>query len=438
MSESSSEPALAPGAVMAPPGWPARPGQEAFHGLAGDFIRAIEKETEADPVALLVQFLAAFGSVVGREAFFVVEGVRHHPNLFVTLVGRSSRARKGSSWGIVREIYLQAAGDWSRKCIQSGLSSGEGVIWAVRDASSPPMDHPGGSKKREPEDPGVADKRLLVYQSEFASILRLLRRDGNTLSPMLREAWDSGDLQSLVKTRPVRATGAHISIVSHITAEELLRHLDQTEMANGFGNRFMWVCVIRARLLPDGGHLDPDVLGSLEERLRQAICFAKFAGEMRRDLDAAHLWREDYPRLTLEVPGLLGSMTSRSEAQVLRLSMIYALLDSSAKIRVEHLRAAIALWEFCEASCRYIFGKSLGDPVADKLTSALSEAGPHGLTKTQIRGLFSNHKEDAIPRALEALERRGLVELVKEPSEGGRPVDRWFWKGGEKDAKQAN
>ena len=69
-------------------------------------------------------------------------------------------------------------------------------------------------------DDGVLDKRLFVIESEFANVLKVMAREGNTLSPVLRRAWDTGDLRTLTKNSPARATGAHISIIGHITRQE--------------------------------------------------------------------------------------------------------------------------------------------------------------------------------------------------------------------------
>lgn len=57
----------------------------------------------------------------------------------------------------------------------------------------------------------------------------------------------------MVKTAPAKATGAHISLIGHITRDELRRLLTQTESANGFANRFCWLAVKRSKCLPDGG-----------------------------------------------------------------------------------------------------------------------------------------------------------------------------------------
>ena len=98
-----------------------------FHGLAGDIVRLIAPHTEADPVALLVQLLAAFGSALGRTAYFTAEADRHFANLFIVLVGVSSKGRKGTSWGHIRRLMQLAEPNWEMNCLQSGLSSGEGL-----------------------------------------------------------------------------------------------------------------------------------------------------------------------------------------------------------------------------------------------------------------------------------------------------------------------
>jgi len=98
-------------------------------------------------------------------------------------------------------------------------------------------------------------------------------------------------------------------------------------MFNGFANRFLWPLVRRSKLLPDGGG---DInLSVLQEQLRSAIAFAQQAGRLTRSTAAAKLWHEVYAELTQERPGLYGAVTARAEALVLRLSMLYALLDES-------------------------------------------------------------------------------------------------------------
>lgn len=409
--------------------WPDPPRPEVYHGLAGEIVRAIEPHSEADPMALLSSLFAAFGNAVGRSAHFPVEADRHYASLFIVQVGVSSKGRKGTSLNQILSILRDACPDWSKQ-VKSGLSSGEGLIWAVRDPIEKlsPVRDKGKVVEYQSviEDEGIADKRLLVTEGELASTLRVLGREGNNLSAIIRNAWDTGDLTSLTKNSPARATGAHISIIGHITKDELLRYLDSTESGNGFANRFIWVCVKRSKILPEGGHISEEQLRSLVDRLCSALSAAREIGIMARDAEARELWFKVYPRLSEGRPGLLGSVIGRAEAQVMRLACIYALFDLSAVIRVEHLRAALAFWDYAEESARFIFGDSLGDPMADELLRALRDS-PDGLTRTEIIAHFGRHKSaETIGRALRTLAERGLVKPEKEPSAEGRPTERWI------------
>jgi hypothetical protein len=412
-----------------PPSWPEPPGEEAYYGLPGAIARAIEPASEADPAALLAQALVAFGNVIGRGAHFEVESDRHHANEFLVLVGRTSKARKGTSWGRIDRLFREAAPEWAQERVQSGLSSGEGLIWAVRD----PISKQERIKERgEPvryesveADPGVEDKRLLVLEPEYANVLKQTERTGNTVSVNLRNAWDGRDLRSLTKNSPARATGAHVSLIGHITSDELRRYLTVTEAANGYGNRHLWVCADRSKKLPEGGTIDAAAWGRLRGELVQAMAFAKTAGEVRRDEEARELWRGVYGPLSEGRPGLAGAMLARAEAHVMRLALIYALMDRSAVIKAPHLLAALALWDYCERSVYFIFGDHLGDPLADDLLRLL-RANPTGLTRNDIRDYLGRHQSsDRIGRALGLLLQHRLARWERRET-GGRPAERWF------------
>ena len=105
----------------------------AYYGLTGDVVRTIEPHTEADPVAILIQLLAYFGNIVGRNPHYPVEGDCHRANIYAVLVGDTSKARKGTSAGRVRSVVRYADQKWTDDNVTGGLSSGEGLIYAVRD-----------------------------------------------------------------------------------------------------------------------------------------------------------------------------------------------------------------------------------------------------------------------------------------------------------------
>jgi len=119
-------------------------------------------------------------------------------------------------------------------------------------------------------------------------------------------------------------------------------------------------------------------------------------------------------------------VTSRAEAQCVRLALIYALLDGAANIDRPHIRAALAVWEYAEASAAHIFGASLGDNVADDILRALQNSGSEGMTRTAIRDLFGRHQSsDRIGAALALLMSRRRAKAENRQS-GGRPTETWF------------
>jgi len=230
----------------------------------------------------------------------------------------------------------------------------------------------------------------------------------------------------LVKNNPARATDAHVSVVGHITEQELKRELNECELFNGFGNRFLWLVAQRSRFLPDGGHVPRNEFDTLAVRLRHVVERAVVVSEMYRDGAARDLWHEIYPKLSEEGLGLAGAVCNRAEAQVLRLSMLYALSDASAFITPIHLAAALAFWDYCKASAEYLFGERLADLNAQKIIEAL-KSHPEGMTRKQVLDdVFQRHVDkNALELAFKTLE--SLKLAYKEISQtGGRPSERWF------------
>ena len=392
---------------------------EAYIGLAGDIVKTVAPHTESDPTGLLLSAHVFFGNCIGRGPHYRVEATKHGPNLYVVKVGDSSKARKGTGEDRIRQFFGHVDDTWANQRIHTGLSSGEGVIWAVRDPLFHKVkDKKTGSMTEELVDAGIDDKRLLIVEGEFAGALRVMTREGNILSRVLRDGWDSGSLATLTKNSPARATGACLSMVGHITTSELRATLDRVEMSNGFANRILFCCVRRARILPFGGSLDERDVIAIAHRIRHAVEAAKRIGQVTMDPEAAEAWRGIYPALSADCPGLLGSLTARAEAQVVRLAMLYALWDESNRITLEHLLAAVAVQQFCRASVEYIFADMLGDPVADTILDALRAAGSAGLNRTEISGLFARHQSASqISRALGELARRGLAGQRRRPAE---------------------
>jgi hypothetical protein len=407
-----------------PDNWPRPMTDEAKFGIAGEFLQAVEPCSEADPQALITQFHAGFGSLVGSGPHFDVESTRHGTQLFVGTVGDTAKARKGTAWDRDMDVLRRVDWEWAAGRVESGLSSGEGVVNAVRDGSPP-------------DDPGVQDKRILFFEGDFCRLLRAMDRPGNTLSPILRKCWDGGDLRVLTKTSPLKATGAHVSIVAQTTRYELRESLGKAEMLGGLGNRFLWICARRSKLLPFGGDTSGAAFLDISERLKSAAASARQMGRMRLSTKARKLWGDEYPRLSAALPGLLGAMTSRAEPQVLRLAAISALMNGSDEVRTAHLRAGLAIWSYSLASARFLFGDKQENRLDSRLLQILREARG-GLTRTRISAALNHHAgADAITSALESLKEKGLAKSKKKTTEG-RSAELWFAISKEKSEKTPN
>ncbi|MGC2109396.1 MAG: bifunctional DNA primase/polymerase [Candidatus Korobacteraceae bacterium] len=408
--------------------WPDELGLDAFHGLAGEFVHLVGPETEADAAALLFSFLVTTGSIIGRVPYYQVGGDRHYTNLFSVIVGESAKARKGTSWGEVRRFVELVDEDWRKQRIAGGLSSGEGLIHAVRDPITEMAPQREGKRvvghELQMTDAGVDDKRLMVVEGELSQALQAAGRDGNTLSAIIRQAWDGGPLRVLAKNARATCMEPHISVLAHITVAELKRQLTNTDMANGFANRFLWICAARSKCLPFGGAVDEGALVDLAGRTRQAIELARNVQRVEFAQETRLEWSLVYPTLSEGHPGLLGATTARAEAQTVRLAMLYALLDQSAEIKPAHLRAAREAWRYCEDSARFIFGDSLGDPTADEILNLL-HGSREGVTRNELTNHFKRNKSSAeIGRALAVLQSHGLARAERLPT-GGRAAEVW-------------
>jgi hypothetical protein len=385
-------PPLAQPTAPAPPplGHPAFE-QYALYGLAGEAVRALAPHSEAQPEAILLQLLAAFGNILGPGPHCMVGATRHTLNLFLVLVGESSKARKGTSWNQIARLFAEVDPPWTENRVTSARLTARGLIGIMGQQTG--------------------DRRLLVLAEELASVLHTMGRSRSQLSPLLRCAWDSGTLRMLDRDRLLQASGGHLSLIGHITQRELAESLHRTEAHNGFANRCLWACIERTRCLPDGGNVDPQALAAIAHGLKRAVEWAQSQPEIlfRRDHAAAELWNDYYAKLSQAESGLRGAATGRAEAQVLRMSALYAALDCSSIIRLPHLQAALTLWDFCSYSAGSLFGVCVGDSVADRILEAL-QSEENGLTRKQIRNLFHGHVSSAsIDQALEKLRSLGLA-----------------------------
>jgi len=389
-------------------------------------LTAVEPETEADPAAVLLGWLTAFGNVVGRGAWVQVGADRHHPALFVGIVGKTSDA-KGVAWGVSRWAFAQAESAWAKACICHGIGSGEGLVERVADEQTA-IDKSGNVIVI----PGASDKRCLIRLGEFSRCFKAQRRADSTLSEYLREAWDGGAI-SIPNRRAnsVGTSGYAISVYGDITPGVIRQTMGAgTEAFDGFANRFLWCAVRSDRDIPGGGDIIP-VLEPFLGRLQEAIAFGKAANAIKRDAAAERLWHAVYG--TLKRCGDSVPHTDRARPYVVRLSLIYALADRSPVITEAHLRAALAVWDYCRASASLIFRGSVQpeavanpEPLWLRLMNAIT-ATP-GVRRGELTERFKHEANaEGIGEALAYLERTVMAfRLTVQAPGGGRPAECWW------------
>lgn len=403
--------------------WPTlRP--EALHGYAGRLVETLDPYTEADPNATLFTFLAFAGCYLGNSPHILGGNAPHPARIWPILTGASSSGAKGTAIAAVVQVIRYIDNGFLAGNRVSGLSSAEGLIRRVRDQT--------GDTPEDPKfDEGIADKRLLVVESEFVNVLTRSRREGSALSGTIRDAYDGVPLQTLTSGNPLRATDPHITILGAITPEELVERMTIGDITNGFANRFMVVASRRSKLIPDGGSPPPGKLQALAGEFRDLAEAAGRVRQMERTPAARELWSAEYVRRMTaydNVKGPIATLFSRWHANTTRMAVAYALLDGRDSIDLVHVQAALAAWDYVDASTRYVFGSEDADPDLGRLVEFIDSA-EMGRTREQISSeLYQRRKtkkqlDDLCGRLL-AL---GRYKAIPVPPDSGRGRPRTFY-----------
>jgi hypothetical protein len=349
--------------------------------------------------------------LIGPFPYVPIGNTRHPLLVWPILFGRTGSGRKGEAGETASVFLTRAAGD-AGKVTVSGLSSGEGLIERIRDPKD--EDDPGGTD----------DKRLLVVEPEFATVMSRAKREGSTLAAVLRQAWDGRALTVLNRTA-LAASASHVAIVGHVTPKEFKARLADSEMAGGTYNRFLPVYVERSKKLPIPDGIGEASLAALSSRLGAGIFAARQIGRVHLDQGATALWQNDlYDELTAsdDEDEPWTEFTRRAAPYCRRIAALHAVLDGRELVNAGDLAAAGALVRYSVASARYVLGPRR-DPRYDRIVRAVDGAAARGLTRTQISALFSRHLDKKLlDELLAALLDTGEYENVPMPT-GGRPKE---------------
>ncbi|MEW1546847.1 hypothetical protein [Streptomyces tsukubensis] len=412
-------------------------GREARHGIVGEILDYVGPDVEADLAGICSTILSAFSCMVGNDA--VAEGPVKQPiNVWHILIGETGDGRKGTAADRAMQIMRPVNPGFFKSNVTSSLSSGEGLIYSVRDG----MDEDEIARREEAGqkvDHGVDDKRLLVQSSEFATIMQ--KTQGSTLGPVMRDAWDGKSL-NIHSMDAETATDPHITIFGHVTPQEFADRQKSTEMAGGTWNRFLPIFVHRPHEIP--WPEDPEdwneAVAAFADRLRTAAHAAGTKGLTVKFSKEAQLFyrRHIYPEYTDSSSDseVMKQFTQRRLPHLVRVAGTYALINGRGAVSLGDIKAAKAVVDYAIASARFVLASHTpgGEASLNKesreardkriMHDALQAAGAEGLRKSALQQevLKYRRKKAEIEAFADDL---GAV-IIKMPSTGGRPSERVY------------
>jgi putative DNA primase/helicase len=249
-------------------------------------------------------------------------------------------------------------------------------------------------------DEGVVDKRVLLEISEFGGTLAQMKRESSTLTAVLRDAFDGKRLSTPNKNNPCFATGAHFVTIGHVTREELTALLTQTDVMNGFANRFMMVYSARNKRVHEPQPTPPELVNAFAYRIAGAVKLAAERGAhpIARTEDARRRWIQMSDELECRVrPANIAKLMARDMVYLWTLSAALALINCEQTVDVRHLDAALAWLDFWEDTANFCFTTAarhddmlLARAVADEIVEATRALGGQNVKHSDVVHRISN------------------------------------------------
>lgn len=379
-----------------------------FTGLLGDIAEEASQGIEADKVGVYGCLLAIAGMLAGRKPYVRIGDRRHPLLIWPLLMGRTGSGRKGDAVASATLPMSTAFLELDDLTV-TGLSTGEGLIWHIRDPD---------------EKGGTDDKRLLIVEEELSHIIAVSSKESSTLSGVIRKAWDGGRLQVLTKNSPYSAGWSHITIIAAITPAEFRSRVSNRDLSGGLWNRYLPLFVERRKLIADPEGIGMDLLTEYSEKICKAVNVVAGRDVIGLSRQARELLEDEfYPEFAdlADEEGRVADFMERSPSYLRRVSALTSALAGHKEVPLADLEAAACLVRYSLASARYALDPGKRNPPLDRLRRAVDEAYPDGLSGTEVRNLFHGH--------LRKRELQKLVNLICESEEyekrivptGGRP-----------------
>jgi len=402
-----------------------------FYGVFGLFAQEGAKGSEVPPVALAMACMSWLSAQMGRDVYLPIGDVCH-PIVINTLhVGRPMLAAKSESVALllrvesaIRDGFDRGSDSLLGQCRRGGISSLQEIALLVHD----------GYRVGKEDIPPIDDKRLWLYELPFAPLLRRMKRGGDAVSEALSDFFDDGSIRLVTKTWSLSATSPHIAVHATITPDELRSGLDGNVIHGGLGSRFLVSFAERTHNVPLPAPTDMTTVNAVAKAMQRILEYARgdypqkqYSRAMAMSPEARDLYETAYLELRDRDPGgeIVTALLERRATITMRLAALFALSDSTAMIRWEHMEAALAWAAYHRDSVRYVLAQEAdqhqraGD-LADRQTKVLAALRESGgwLSRTDIvRQVFRNHiRADDLTAVLESLLAAGSIEERTEPN----------------------
>ena len=364
----------------------------------GRTVKRLEPYSEANSLALLVQLMAVFVNVVGRNTYWCLSSVPKRLRIFALIIGPSAAGGKGTSYSLISYIMKKVAPDWHDNCRGSGVSSGEGIIHKIKDTGDPDQ-----------------EKRLMVVEPEFSQILTAGKREGSTVSQIIRKAFDEDEFE-IIKTEPIKSTNSHVGFLGQITPSETVKYTTRNDAESGLMNRFLFVDCIRTKYLPIPERIPEETERLIVEDLKRHIDFSKDLGEIGITPAGKEFWSIAYRDLATRPDNLFGKITARGAPIVRTLATAFALGSMKKEVTDTHLAKALEVWCHSEAKVAELFGNRFNDPIKNKTLDALMV---RAMSRSEL--LHETHKKNLssgkLTEALKDLNEAKLIKKIKDRPE---------------------
>ncbi|MGR5502118.1 DUF3987 domain-containing protein [Vibrio sp. DNB22_10_4] len=382
-----------------------------MYGLLHRIASCLSLGTEAHYEAIFASLMSIVSiSIPKSKKTMPYAASETKPRLNVLLIAKTGGGKGVSdsqTMSLIKAAEAQSEHDHNQiaPILFGGLASGEGIANALRDSETPELD----------------DKRLVIIEAEFQSVLSKCNVRDSILSSTIRKLYDGESLSSLTKSDPYTCSNPHVGIIGHITPAEFCAELSNKAIANGFANRFPIYCLFKKKGVPFPKVTNKEELNFLAQELNSVLAWANSdEGQLEYSEDYKKRYEEVYEALCNLGPddSVEQSLMARASHYATMYAMMFAIFDKSNLVTVKHLEAALAWISYWHSSVQYTFNtesaaklaiekEKFANLVLDKIKELCKKNNTNCIQKTPLNlALGRNSNSAMLSDALKNLQER--------------------------------